>query len=124
VVERPLEMMRPYLHDFLASAYTEGGYDIIIWSATSLSWVELKMAEMGVTKSSRFKVAALVDRGAMITVDHPAYGRVDVKPLPVLWGLMRAAGGPAHGPHNTIMFDDLRRNFLANPTSGLRITAW
>ena len=28
---------------------------------------------------------------------------------------------PQFGPHNTIMFDDLSRNFLANPQTGLKI---
>lgn len=118
-VEHPLQMARPHLHGFLQSAY-EGGYDIVIWSATSMSWIELKMREMGVTRSPHFKIAAFFDRGAMITVEHPTRGRVEVKPLPVLWGMYPAAG---HGPHSTIMFDDLRRNFLMNPSCGLRIEA-
>lgn len=60
----------------------------------------------------------------MITVEHPRYGRVEVKPLPVLWGLIKALSpGSTHGAHNTIMFDDLRRNFLMNPSCGLRIEA-
>jgi ubiquitin-like domain-containing CTD phosphatase 1 len=39
-----------------------------------------------------------------------------VKPLGVIWGKF-----PQYSQRNTIMFDDLRRNFLMNPQSGLRI---
>ena len=41
---------------------------------------------------------------------------VQVKPLGVIWGKY-----PQWGPHNTIMFDDLRRNFIMNPQSGLKV---
>jgi len=39
-----------------------------------------------------------------------------VKPLGVIWGKY-----PQYSPKNTIMFDDIRRNFLMNPSNGLRI---
>ena len=39
-----------------------------------------------------------------------------MKPLAVVWGKY-----PHYGPGNTVMFDDLRRNFLMNPQNGLRI---
>lgn len=44
------------------------------------------------------------------------YGLLDVKPLGSVWGQH-----PQWGPHNTVMFDDLSRNFLMNPQSGLKI---
>lgn len=117
--ERPDAMARPFLHAFLEAAYAR--YDIVIWSATSMRWIVTKMAALGVTTSPRFAVAALYDAGAMIEVRHPRYGPgpVRIKPLPVLWAQHPGAAGPG----NTIMLDDLRRNFLANPAHGLRITA-
>ena len=39
-----------------------------------------------------------------------------VKPLGVIWGKY-----PQYDRNNTIMFDDLRRNFLMNPQNGLKI---
>ena len=39
-----------------------------------------------------------------------------VKPLGVIWGKF-----PQFNKDNTIMFDDLRRNFLMNPCNGLKI---
>lgn len=44
---------------------------------------------------------------------------VQVKPLGVIWGKF-----PQYSAANTIMFDDIRRNFLMNPSNGLRIRAF
>ena len=118
VASRPSDMERPYLHEFLARAYVH--YDLVIWSATSMTWVATKMRELGCMRHLSYKLAALVCKNAMVTVEHAAYGLVDVKPLPVLWGLYPQAG---HSARSTLMIDDLRRNFLLNPRSGLRIHA-
>jgi len=40
-----------------------------------------------------------------------------VKPLGVIWGKY-----PQWGPQNTIMFDDIRRNFIMNPQTGLKVS--
>ncbi|CAI0439364.1 unnamed protein product [Linum tenue] len=121
--ENPMQLMRPYLHEFLTAAYTE--YDIMIWSATRyeivlyfhMKWVELKMGELGVLSNPNYKITALLDHLAMITVQSDARGIFDCKPLGLIW---------AHFPEfyskkNTIMFDDLRRNFVMNPKNGLTI---
>uniref|UniRef100_F6QEE8 Ubiquitin-like domain-containing CTD phosphatase 1 n=1 Tax=Xenopus tropicalis TaxID=8364 RepID=F6QEE8_XENTR len=109
------ELMRPYLHEFLTSAYED--YDIVIWSATSMKWIEAKMKELGVSTNSNYKITFMLDSAAMITVHTPRRGLVDVKPLGVIWGKY----GEFYNKNNTIMFDDIGRNFLMNPQNGLKI---
>ena len=41
-------------------------------------------------------------------------GVFDCKPLGFLWGKFPEV----YGPHNTIMFDDLRRNYVMNKQNG------
>ncbi|GJP36532.1 hypothetical protein CLOM_g8472 [Closterium sp. NIES-68] len=95
--ENARELMRPYLHD--------------------MRWVEVKMRELGVLGHSDYKVLALMDHMAMITVQSPTHGVFDCKPLAILWDKF-----PEHySEANTIMFDDLRRNFVMNPRNGLTI---
>lgn len=112
--ETGTELMRPYLHEFLASAYED--YDIVIWSATSMRWIEEKMRLLGVASNENYKVMFYLDSNAMISVHVPERGVVDVKPLGVIWALYNQ-----YSSSNTIMFDDIRRNFLMNPKSGLKI---
>ena len=49
--ETGAELMRPYLHEFLTTAYEH--YDIGIWSATSMKWIESKMKLLGVENVSQ-----------------------------------------------------------------------
>ncbi|KAL1494582.1 hypothetical protein ABEB36_010157 [Hypothenemus hampei] len=108
------ELMRPYLHEFLTSTYEY--YDIVIWSATSMKWIIEKMKLLGVDKHPCYKIAFYLDSAAMITVCTRKYGVVNVKPLGVIWGKFEQ-----FSPKNTIMIDDIRRNFIMNPRNGLRI---
>lgn len=112
--ESGIELMRPYLHEFLESAYEH--YDIVIWSATGMRWIEEKMRLLGVSTNTNYKIMFYLDANAMISVHTAHYGVIDVKPLAVIWGLY-----PQYSAVNTIMFDDIKRNFLMNPRSGLRI---
>ena len=118
--ERPEELRRPFLIEFLSRSYEH--YDIVIWSATSMKWIELKMKELGVmhhVQQNAFKILAFVDYTAMIPVTTEKYGTIDCKPLGVLWQHPGFKGN--YGKENTIMFNDLRRNFVMNPRNGLKI---
>ena len=53
-------------------------YDIVIWSATSMKWVEVKMRELGVTTHPDYKVAFMLDHRAMITVQTQRYGEPSI----------------------------------------------
>lgn len=55
----------------------------------------------------------------MISVYTAHYGVLNVKPLRVIWDMEQFSN--FYSSKNTIMFDDLRRNFLMNPQNGLRI---
>lgn len=112
--ETGAELMRPYLHEFLTSAYEY--YDIVIWSATGMRWIEEKMRLLRVSNHPNYKIMFYLDSHAMISVHTPDKGVIDVKPLGVIWGLYTQ-----YSSANSIMFDDIRRNFLMNPKSGLRI---
>nr|CAI5870342.1 unnamed protein product [Callosobruchus analis] len=108
------ELMRPFLHEFLTDAYEY--YDIVIWSATNMKWIEEKMKLLGVSTNPNYKIAFYLDSLAMISVHTPKYGVIEVKPLGVIWGKFTQFSSK-----NTIMFDDIRRNFIMNPKNGLRI---
>lgn len=112
--ETGAELMRPYLHEFLTVAYQY--YDIVIWSATGMRWIEEKMKLLGVASHTDYKIWFYLDSNAMISVHTAKRGVIEVKPLGVIWGKFKQ-----YSSKNTIMFDDIRRNFLMNPKSGLKI---
>lgn len=118
VAQTASELMRPYLHEFLTSAYQD--YDIVIWSATSMRYIEAKMDELRVSSNPNYKIVFYLDSGAMISVESQKYGLLNVKPLAVIWGKFPGQ----YTSKNTIMFDDTRRSFLMNPQNGLKIKAF
>jgi len=119
-VEVPEEQMRPNLHEFLAESYKH--YDIAIWSATSMKWIDLKLKEMNLLKQPDYKITFCLDSSAMITANSERYGVFVCKPLAVVWENEKL--GKFYTKEKTIMFDDLKRNFCMNPTNGLKIKPW
>lgn len=113
-----LELMRPYLHEFLKDSYKN--YDIVIWSATNMKYIEAKMQELRVENNPNYNILFYLDSAAMISVLSQKYGYLTVKPLAVIWGKFP----DYYSSKNTIMFDDIRRNFLMNPQNGLKIKAF
>jgi len=112
-------LTRPFLHQFLTTVYER--YDIVIWSATNMKWVDLKMQEMQVYSNPNFKIAFSLSRKSMISVERRDKEKketevVDIKPLAVIWAKYNQ-----YHEENTIMLDDIRRNFLMNPKNGLKI---
>jgi ubiquitin-like domain-containing CTD phosphatase 1 len=104
------EMKRPFMDQFLAEVYPY--YDLVIWSQTSWRWLELKVTELGMLTSDRFKICFVLDKSNMFSLDS-GY----VKPLHIIW-----SKHPRWGPHNTLAVDDLERNFVLNKSSGVLVT--
>jgi len=115
--EVPNELVRPYLHEFLESIHPY--YDIVIWSATSMKWIDVKLKELGLLDNPTYKITACMDYTAMVTVAVPGYHKnvFDCKPLHVLWSRYPEY----YSKSNTIMLDDLRRNYVLNRGNGLVI---
>ncbi|KZV96193.1 HAD-superfamily subfamily IIID h [Exidia glandulosa HHB12029] len=113
------ECARPGLHEFLTLAYRD--YDIVIWSQTSWSWLELKLHELGMVGGTQlYKIAFVLDKGPMFSVYSTRDGKTykhAVKPLRVIWTHF-----PQFNAKNTIHIDDLSRNFALNPGEGLKIS--
>lgn len=101
------------------------------------------MGELGVLNNPNYKITALLDHLAMITVQSDTRGIFDCKPLGLIWALLPEVLSyyivttinysiflyyllmdcymQFYNAQNTIMFDDLRRNFVMNPQNGLKI---
>lgn len=78
------------------------------------------MRELGVLGHAEYKVSFMLDHRAMITVQTEKYGIFDCKPLGFIW----AKFPEYYNEANTIMFDDLRRNYVMNKQNGLVIAPY
>jgi len=50
-----------------------------------MKWINLKMGQLGVLDNPNYKITALLDHMAMITVQSPSRGVFDCKPLGLIW---------------------------------------
>ncbi|XP_049849141.1 ubiquitin-like domain-containing CTD phosphatase 1 [Schistocerca gregaria] len=76
---------------------------------------------MDMLSNEEYRICALMDQRAMITMYDPKYGGVfGSKPLQLIWSRY----ADFYGPHNTIMVDDAKRNFVTSPQNGLKISAF
>lgn len=59
--------------------------ELLVLFFGSLKWVELKMGQLGVLSNPNYKITALLDHLAMITVQSDYRGTFDCKPLGLIW---------------------------------------
>ena len=53
-------------------------YDIVIWSATNMKWIEEKMKVLGCDNHPDYKLAFYLDSRAMISIHADKYGVIEV----------------------------------------------
>ncbi|XP_065185453.1 ubiquitin-like domain-containing CTD phosphatase 1 [Sycon ciliatum] len=112
------ELARPHLQEFLTTVYPL--YNIAIWSATGMKWVQTKLQELGMLSNPAYSISFMLDELAMISVYIEGQGGLlNTKPLGVIWGKLKQ-----FSQKNTVLVDDLRRNFLMNPRNGIKIKAF
>ena len=56
-------------------------YDIVIWSATSMKWIEEKMKLLGCDRHPGYKLSFYLDSRAMISIHSEKYGVIEVSNL-------------------------------------------
>eukprot|EP00163_Fabomonas_tropica_P004934 TRINITY_DN1440_c0_g1_i1.p2 TRINITY_DN1440_c0_g1~~TRINITY_DN1440_c0_g1_i1.p2 ORF type:complete len:169 (+),score=33.25 TRINITY_DN1440_c0_g1_i1:575-1081(+) len=114
------ELKRPFMDDFLATAYED--YDLVIWSQTAWHWLEAKLTELGILTNYRYKICFVMDITSMFYVNSLVKGqekRHQVKALGIIW-----AKFPQYNEKGTLHIDDLARNFAMNPKNGIKCTAF
>ena len=56
----------------------------MVSAATSMKWIDAKMEELGMLSNPSFKISMVMDDLAMITVDTPVDGVIEVCEMPLL----------------------------------------
>jgi ubiquitin-like domain-containing CTD phosphatase 1 len=109
--------VRPYLYEFLTNV--NEFYDIVIWSATDLYFLERKMIKMGLHPTEKFNILFYLDIEAMIAVKIPEYKDVPVriKPLQFIWHAFPGR----YSCENSLLIDDNSYNFAWATKNGLEI---
>jgi ubiquitin-like domain-containing CTD phosphatase 1 len=120
-----MDLKRPYTDELLKAVYPF--YDIVIWSQTSWRWLEIKLTELGILTNPNYKIAFVLDKTTMFTVEGARISKStgkpkshQVKPLELIWRKFP----DYYSSKTTIHIDDLSRNFALNPSNGLKIRAF
>eukprot|EP01057_Protomagalhaensia_wolfi_P002582 Protomagalhaensia_wolfi_Nauph_80__2581@NODE_272_length_2967_cov_129_396175_g203_i0_p2_GENE_NODE_272_length_2967_cov_129_396175_g203_i0NODE_272_length_2967_cov_129_396175_g203_i0_p2_ORF_typecomplete_len375_score51_44NIF/PF03031_18/8_1e24ubiquitin/PF00240_23/0_00075Blt1/PF12754_7/0_0029Blt1/PF12754_7/2_1e03UN_NPL4/PF11543_8/0_16UN_NPL4/PF11543_8/4_2e03UN_NPL4/PF11543_8/1_1e04DUF4941/PF16299_5/2_1e03DUF4941/PF16299_5/0_3_NODE_272_length_2967_cov_129_396175_g203_i04451569 len=122
----PIEVLkRPYLHQFLE--LINPYYDLVIWSQTRWQWLEAKCTELGLLTHPLIGPCFTLDKTSMVAIKPPAEIKLplhrknrkefEVKALEVIWS-KRINGWTSS---NTLIVDDLARNFMLNPSNGVLV---
>ena len=56
-------------------------YDIVIWSATNMKWIEEKMKVLGCDTHPGYKLSFYLDSRAMISIHADRYGVIEVSDI-------------------------------------------
>eukprot|EP01055_Gregarina_sp_Pseudo9_P001665 Gregarina_sp_Pseudo_9__1664@NODE_211_length_3603_cov_39_818743_g196_i0_p1_GENE_NODE_211_length_3603_cov_39_818743_g196_i0NODE_211_length_3603_cov_39_818743_g196_i0_p1_ORF_typecomplete_len419_score53_01NIF/PF03031_18/4_8e03NIF/PF03031_18/2_5e26Blt1/PF12754_7/0_00041ubiquitin/PF00240_23/0_0056ubiquitin/PF00240_23/2_1e03_NODE_211_length_3603_cov_39_818743_g196_i010822338 len=122
----PTELLkRPYLEQFLNLIHPH--YDLVIWSQTRWQWVEAKCTELGLLTHPFIGPCFTLDRSSMVNLQLPAETKLtyskkarreaEVKALQILW----SKNINNWRSSNTLIVDDLPRNFMLNPLNGVPV---
>ncbi|KAK4698225.1 ubiquitin-like domain-containing CTD phosphatase 1, partial [Phenoliferia sp. Uapishka_3] len=119
---RKLFASRPFLHKFLAAI--SPFYDIVIWSATFMSYIKPRLIELGLIGAQRreiYPIVFILTKNQMFHVNSPRKSDPQhqhrVKALQVIWEKLPGQ----YGPESTIHVDDLKQNFTLNRGNGLML---
>eukprot|EP00804_Cyclotella_cryptica_P015938 CCRYP_019193-RC/>CCRYP_019193-RC protein AED:0.03 eAED:0.03 QI:137/1/1/1/1/1/2/354/416 len=92
------QLKRPYMNEFLMWAYKY--YDLVVWSQTSWTWLEIKLTELGMISHPGYNICFVLDKTSMfkIVTSTRSGKKVEhsVKPLQIIWSKF-----PFWGSHNT-----------------------
>ncbi|XP_059469165.1 ubiquitin-like domain-containing CTD phosphatase 1 [Neocloeon triangulifer] len=105
--------LRPEMHKFLEKASLD--YNIGLWSDSKMRRITSLIKRLRMDHQKSYKINFVVCERAVVNIDNGGE-QMRVKPLDIVWSQLRQ-----WSPKNTIMVDDLPKNFLMNPQTGLRI---